>query len=128
MTARANDFAAATIVLAVSCTQGCDTPSATNVSATYLVEGLAPNLDDTIYVPGCRTLVTDWGTCVESGVYEGDPVLLMGHHPHVNGYVLIDCHDGEAPIVSCPDGSAATVCLGRLPFGSMTITVSEGPL
>lgn len=92
-------------------------------SARLLTDG-----DASARLPGCRTVETDWGTCLDAGTYVGDPVLLMGNRPYFHGVVTVDYRGADAPAVSCPAGTPpGTVCLERLPFGSPRIEVREGP-
>jgi hypothetical protein len=100
-----------------------DAGSGFRVARAQLVLG-----DASARLPGCRTVETDWDSCVDAGTYVGDPALLMGNHPYIHGVVVINYYGADAPTVACPAGtSPGELCLERLPFGSARIEVREGP-
>jgi hypothetical protein len=86
-----------------------------------LGEGPAPRAPT---LPDCKTVETEYGQCIEAGTYEGDPVLLLGHHPYCHVDVAIDMHGATMAVHPCADaGDSGALCSDRLPTTIATIVV-----
>lgn len=92
--------------------------------ATMIARDFAPRQDGDARLPDCDTVETDWGACVAAGTYEGDPVLLFGHAPLLHTSVTINAHGQGVRRVPCPPDAGVSMCIDRLPLGSVTIIVA----